>query len=153
VPAGRIRGADPAGLVPVRLLVGTRRGQGARPSDFSSCEVGELVMPHAHACDEPVDGPCGCRRSLVGLQTNRPTTTVEVADLPLTMDGLCAAVRASLGASGLLACIDDEEVADRWVADIAWELVQAGARFGVGTVVERRGRTLQARTGVPSEPG
>ena len=129
----------------MRLLVATRRGQGARPGDFSSCEAGELVMPPAHACDEPVDGSCGCRRSLVGLRTHRATTTVEVADLPLTMDGLCALVRASLTEAGYLGCIDDDEVAERWVADIAWELVQAGARFSVGTVLERRGRALQPR--------
>jgi hypothetical protein len=108
-------------------------------------------MPHLHACDEPVDGPCGCRRSLVGFRTQAATTTVEVADLPLTMDGLCDAVRTALTDAGMLACIDDADIAERWVTDIAWELVQAGARFGVGAVVERRGRTLQVRSGVPSK--
>jgi hypothetical protein len=135
----------------VRLLVATRRGQGARPTDFSSCEVGELLMPPAHACDEPVDGPCGCRRSLIGFRTHRATTTIEVVDLPLTMDELCGLVRASLAQGGWLGCIDDDEVADRWVSDVAWELVQAGARFAVGAVLERRGRTLQVRNGVPVE--
>jgi hypothetical protein len=107
-------------------------------------------MPHVHACEEPVDGPCGCRRSLVGLRSQQATTTVEVADLPLTMDDLCDDVRAALADAGWLDCIDDPDIAERWVADIAWELVQAGARFGVGTVLERRGRTLQVRAGVPS---
>jgi hypothetical protein len=107
-------------------------------------------MPPVHACDEPVDGPCGCRRSLVGFRTHHAATTFEVADLPLTMDELCSLVRASLEEAGWLGCIDEVEVADQWVADIAWELVQAGARFAVGTVLERRGRTLQPRTGVPA---
>ncbi len=137
----------------MRLLVATRRGQGARPGDFSSCEAGELVMPPVHACDEPVDGPCGCRRSLVGFRTHRATTTIEVADVPLAMDDLCAMVRESLSEAGWLGCVDDAEVADRWVSDIAWELVQAGARFAVGTVLERRGRTLQVRSVVPSPTG
>ena len=64
------------------------------------------------------------------------------------MDDLCAEVEASLSGGGWLACVDDPEIAERWVNDIAWELVQAGARFPVGTVLERRGRTLQVRAGV-----
>jgi hypothetical protein len=102
-------------------------------------------MPPVHACDEPVDGPCGCRRSLVGVETFEATTTVEVADLAMTMDELCDAVRKSLTTAGWLGCVDDAEVAEQWVADIAWELVQAGARFPAGTVLERRGRALQPR--------
>lgn len=109
-------------------------------------------MPHAHACEEDVDGPCGCHRSLVGIRSGEPTTTVEVADVPLDMDRLCADVRASLAAAGWLDCVDDDDVAERWVADIAWELVQAGARFPVGTVLERRGRALQVRDAVPATP-
>jgi hypothetical protein len=105
-------------------------------------------MPHVHACEEDVDGPCGCRRSLVGVRSLQPTTTVEVADVPLTLDELCEAVEASLAAGGWLACVDDDEVAERWIVDIAWELMQAGARFPVGAVLERRGRTLQVRAGV-----
>lgn len=109
-------------------------------------------MPHAHACDEPVDGPCGCRRSLMGLRSHGATTTVEVVDVALGMDDLCDAVRDSLAEAGWLAWVDDAEVADRWVTDIAWELVQAGARFPVGAVLERRGRSLEVRRGVPAEP-
>ena len=129
----------------MRLLVATLRTQGERHDDFAGCEPGELVMPPIHACDEPVEGPCGCRRSLVGMRSHEPTTTVEVVDLPLSLDELCEAVRQSLSAAGWLGCVDDTEVADRWVADIAWELVQAGARFPAGTVLERRGRALQPR--------
>lgn len=106
-------------------------------------------MPHVHACDEPVDGPCGCRRSLVGFRSHQPTTTFEVADVPITMDELCAAVRRSLAEAGWLGCVDDEDVANQWVSDIAWELCQAGARFAVGAVLERRGRTLQVRADMP----
>jgi hypothetical protein len=102
-------------------------------------------MPHVHACDEPVDGPCGCRRSLIGFRTFAATTTVEVAELSLTLDELCAEIRRSLDEAGWLACIDDADVADQWVTDIAWELIQAAARFPVGAVLERRGRALQAR--------
>lgn len=102
-------------------------------------------MPHVKACDEPLDGPCGCRRSLVGVRSHQPTTTVEVADVALSLDELCDTVRVSLAAAGWLACIDDPVVADRWVADIAWELVQAGARFPVGAVLERRDHALQER--------
>lgn len=129
----------------MRLLVATLRTQGDRHDDFIGCKPGELVMPPVHACDEPVDGPCGCRRSLVGFESYEATTTVEVVDLPLTMDDLCAAVRTSLEVAGWLGCVEDAEVADRWVADIAWELVQAGARFPAGAVLERRGRALQPR--------
>lgn len=129
----------------MRLLVATTRTQGDRADDFSWAEPGELVMPPFHACDEPVDGPCGCRRSLVGMRTTRPTTTIEVADVTLTLDQLCDTVRASLDGAGWLRCVDDVDVAERWVADIAWELVQAGARFPVGTVLERRGRALLRR--------
>lgn len=131
----------------MRLLVATRKGQGARGSDFSTSEPGELVLPPAHACDEDVDGPCGCRRSLVGMRTGRPTTTVEVADVDIDLEGLCAGIRDALAAAGLLGCVDDDDVAERWVSDLAWELVQAGARFPAGTVLERRGRTLQPRLG------
>lgn len=130
----------------MRLLIATLETQGNRTSDFARCRPGELVMPHIHACaDEAVDGGCGCRRSLVGFDSHQGVTTFSVADLALAMDDLAEAVRASLAAAGWLGAIEDPEVAERWVADIAWELMQAGARFAVGEVVERRGPTLQVR--------
>ncbi|MGH8775475.1 MAG: DUF7715 family protein [Jiangellaceae bacterium] len=129
----------------MRLLVATAMTQGHRPTDFTCCRPGEIVMPPLHACDEPVDGPCGCRRSLVGIDTHRPTTTFEVADLSLTLDDLAARVWTSLDSAGWIRCVDDAEVADRWVHDIAWELVQAGARFAVGGILERRGPALVLR--------
>lgn len=135
----------------MRLLVATRKGQGARGSDFAEAEPGEVVLPPAHSCDEDVDGPCGCRRSLVGATTGRPTTTVEVADVDLDLEGLCAAVRGALERAGLLGCVDDPDIAERWVSDVAWELVQAGARFPAGTVLERRGRTLRPRAGASAD--
>ncbi len=138
-------GRAAASLAPVRLLVATATSQGHRPSDFSCSVPGELVMPPLHACDEPVDGPCGCRRSLVGLESHRPTTTFEVADVPLSLDELSARVHESLEKAGWIACVDDAAVAERWVHDIAWELVQAGARFAVGGVLERRGPALVLR--------
>lgn len=130
----------------MRILIATLETQGDRASDFACCRPGELVMPHVHVChDEPVDGRCGCRRSLVGLDSHRGVTTFSVADLPLGMDELAEAVSDSLAAAGWLGAIEDPDVAERWVADIAWELMQAGARFAVGEVVERRGPTLQVR--------
>lgn len=129
----------------MRLFVATALTQGHRPTDFTNCRAGELVMPPWHSCEEPVDGPCGCRRSLIGLDTHGATTTFAVADLDITFDQLVASVRASLEDAGWIGCVDDPEVAEKWVHDIAWELVQAGAQFAVGGVFERRGPSLVLR--------
>ena len=81
----------------------------------------------------------------MGLVSHQATTTFEVVDIGLGLDELGAQVGVSLHAGGWLGCVEDRDVADRWVADIAWELMQAGARFVAGSVVERRGTTLQVR--------
>jgi hypothetical protein len=54
-------------------------------------------------------------------------------------------VWSSLEHAGWIGCVDDPAVAEQWVHDIAWELVQAGARFAVGGVLERRGPSLLLR--------
>lgn len=123
----------------MNLLTATSLTQGRRPSDFTWCVEGELVMPGIIICDrderEGADGGCGCGRSWNGLWSRKSTTTAMVRDLPLfTYDDVAEAVRACLGQAGWLALTDDPES------------MTAGA-FPAGTVLEIRLGDIAIREG------
>ena len=68
----------------MKVLVATRRTQGARPGDFHWGIDGELVwISEPCATDRRRLGRgCGCGRSFAGLASHRAVTTAEVRDLP-----------------------------------------------------------------------
>ncbi|MEW6657216.1 MAG: hypothetical protein AB1424_01020 [Thermodesulfobacteriota bacterium] len=66
----------------MKLLVATSATQGQRKNDFNFCTEGEFLS-FTFECDgETIDGPCGCRRSLSGLDSRKATTTMRVANVP-----------------------------------------------------------------------
>ena len=125
----------------MKVFVATREGQGARPNDFFWTLDEELVTFGSECC-EAIDGPCGCRRSMVGLMTRKATTTFTVVDLALTSEEYFKIVRESTARSfGLL---PPKEI-DRWARGDFEELVRMAAAFPVGAVLEKRGGAIRER--------
>jgi len=84
------------------VLVATERTQGQRPNDFCFAQEGELVRTQL-TCGKDrgdPDGPCGCLRSLSGVDTMLATTTVRVAPSRRDRDDYVAALTRSYHAAG-----------------------------------------------------
>src|SRR5688572_27701467 len=84
------------------VLTATPRTQGYRSNDFCFTTASEIVMFGSECDGESIDGSCGCRRSLVGLDSLKSTTTFLVARLPLSRQELLAKFTPSLRRSGWL---------------------------------------------------
>lgn len=125
----------------MKVLVATERGQGSRKNDFAHATPGELVT-FASECDgEPVDGACGCRRALGGVESHKATTTFTVEERPITLKDLTAALDKSLREGGWV----DEGEDDAWAREDAREIARIAAAFPVGAVIERRGNNFKTR--------
>ena len=130
----------------MRLLTATALTQGTRDNDYNWATEGELVTIDPPCdCDfgDP-DSACGCARGFAGMSSHRPTTTALVWDLDMTRADLRLALQAARADAGWV--LSGAEL-DREV-DL---LVEAGAHWPAGTVVERRLYQLNAR-GVLAEP-
>jgi len=122
----------------VKVLVATEKTQGARENDFCFVPEGEMVT-FGYECEgEATDGPCGCRRSLVGVECRKATTTMRVLDLAITRSKLEETCRHSLKQGGFG---DDPELA----ADCADCLILIARQFEDGAVIERRSDVFQER--------
>lgn len=85
----------------MKCLISTRETQGQRANDFCWVPSGELVMVPITICSgETADASCGCARSMVGTTTKSATTTVLVANLPITQDQMAKALKDSLEDAG-----------------------------------------------------
>jgi len=121
----------------MKILVATKQTQGQRKNDFSWTDDGEILC-FGFECDHSVDGPCGCRRSLNGLNTRKATTTMMVADLPLTKEALQALIFKSEAQAGWRPTEVD-------TAKHAEALIDLAESFPVGAVLERRGEVFKRR--------
>ena len=123
----------------MRVLVATQQMQGERHNDFYWCDEGELVtFDPLHHDGEEVDGSCGCRRSMAGTRTFRPTTTIKVAESDLTKQeyiDFIVDVKDKQGWGGPY---------ERWAPEID-VLLGIAEQYPVGTVLERRGDIIQVR--------
>lgn len=129
----------------MKIFVATSKGQNGRKSDFCSAEEGELLT-FALECErdkEDCDGRCGCRRSLLGIDSNGVTTTFAVAELPLKSAQYEERVISYFSAKGWFDISD--ESARAIFANDAIILLEEAARFPVGIVLEKRGDTIQIR--------
>lgn len=125
----------------IRTIVATKRGQGARPDDFSWVDEDELVI-FPLECDRDrgrADGGCGCARSFAGLTSRCSTTTAKVADLDMSRDQYIDAILASMTGAGWTTYTRADAEAD------AEELLGMFSDWTVDTVVEKRGTTIQNR--------
>lgn len=122
-----------------KVLVSTNEMQGKRSSDFCHIPDGEIVMfPMIECSGEKIDGGCGCRRSMSGVETHKATTTMKVVEKDLDPEELYIVIRDSLKTAGW---IRDREAVLFYVK----ELLEFAEQFEVGDIVERRGNKLKKR--------
>lgn len=113
------------------VLVATRETQGDRDNDFCFVPEGELVRWGTECSGATVDDYCGCRRSMVGFDCHKATTTMKVVDVDITPEEYVAKYKQSLVDCGLMMS-QDGVVAD------ALDLSDEAEELGLGTIVERR---------------
>lgn len=101
---------------------------------------GELLR-FAFECDgERIDGPCGCRRALIGIECHKGTTTCVVQELPISEQEFAEKIAASYAATGF-SMLTSEDAREE-----AMQLMQLAAAFPTGCVVEKRGNKFVSRT-------
>ncbi len=129
----------------MRVFVATTEGQGQRNTDFSYLAENELVTVDVLECDrEEIDGACGCRRALAGLESRLAGTTARVEERAITRGELRAIIEKSERVGGWLEGEIMQSERAR-IDDITTELMQLADAFAVGTIVERRGVVVQER--------
>lgn len=124
----------------MRFLVATRLTQGQRKNDFCFAKEDELVRFGTECDGEKVDGACGCRRSMIGMESSKGTTTMKVVDLDLSRGDLFKRMNQSFIKSGWGAIVDDKLVAQ----DVD-EIIRIAEFFPLGSVIEKRGSHYGAR--------
>ena len=129
----------------MKILVVTKKTQGVRKGDCCWCKEGELVK-FGFECDrdnENIDGTCGCKRSMSGIECHKATTTMKVIDMDISEDDYIHRIKDSLVKAGwggigidtLALAIED-----------AKELSRLANTFDVGDIIEKRGDIFQERT-------
>jgi hypothetical protein len=120
----------------MKILAATEETQGKRPNDFCWAEEGEIVTFGSQCPDEAVDGPCGCRRALRGLETRKATTTFRVVERPdLRLADLADLVARSLVAGGWYPDVKQARTAAVVHAN---RLAEVALAHEDGAVLERR---------------
>ncbi len=128
-----------------KVMVATKETQGRRKNDFCWATEGEILRFGMECDGEEVDGGCGCRRSLVGVDSMKATTTAKVVEMPgIDEKSLATIVGASLTKAGWGHLAPKEDF-ERYAADDAAELLRIAATFNEGDVIEKRGETIQTR--------
>lgn len=131
----------------MHVLVSTSRTQGQRKNDFCWVPEGEMVTFGSECDGEAVDGHCGCRRAMTGMDSMKSTTTFLVEDRPdLTLEGLAELVYASHEKGGCHFGGPEREAENReWALADARDLASLAEAFPVGMIVEKRGTQFQER--------
>jgi hypothetical protein len=125
----------------MKLLVITHEGQGKRKNDFCFPEEGEIAFFGSECDHEKVDGACGCKRSMVGLDSLTGSTTMKVADVSITRQEL----EERLSHHFMENWNFDAATAKTEAAAMATQLIRLVMAFPVGALIERRGSRLQGR--------
>jgi hypothetical protein len=123
----------------VKILTATSRTQGQRRDDYYWLTDGEPVYLGMTCDGARADDKCGCARAWTGLDTHKSGTTAQVTDTDLTREQYTARYGESLAAAGWTG------IAPADLASMAGELLGIAAHFPAGTVVEHRGRNINAR--------
>ena len=129
----------------MKIFVATNTGQSARANDFHDAEEGELLT-FAIECErdeQDCDGKCGCRRSLLGIETGGTTTTFVVAEIPLKPAEYEQLVVDFFCARGWFDSSDEEAV--HIFRNDARIIAEAAKDFTVGIVLEKRDDVIQTR--------
>ena len=128
----------------MKVLVATGEAQGQRSNDFNWCREGEPVKFGTECDGEAVDGQCGCKRSMAGVESNKSTTTMKVVWMDLSRDELADMLRDNYKRAGWYKLMGPEGAEERIQSEVT-ELLRMASDFPVGCVVEKRGDTLQIR--------
>jgi len=125
-----------------RYLVATEETQGERKNDFNWCGVEEPVY-FGFECDGgSVDDRCGCKRAMSGVDTAKATTTMRVHEVD--KEELTSILQR------LTTHFEDgwkmtREEALNEAEEQVKEVLRIAEVFPPGTIIEKRGRNLQAR--------
>lgn len=106
----------------MRVLKATSKTQGHKSTDFCWTTEGEILRQGFVCCDSE---RCGCDRSLVGVESNKSTTTFLVDEAPMTEEELWRAISDSYVAAGFGA--DDESIEDSIAMHRMAEVLPLGA--------------------------
>jgi hypothetical protein len=126
----------------MKVLVSTTETQGRRKNDFCFVPEGELVKFGSECDGEKIDGSCGCRRAMCGLETHKATTTMKVEEREMTAEEFENAVYDSLKSAGW---VRDEDEGREWAKEEADELQRLADFFRVGDILEKRGNKFKVR--------
>jgi hypothetical protein len=130
----------------MRILISTNLTQGDRGNDFCHVPEGEILGFTSECDGEPVDGKCGCRRSMRGILSHRATTTMKVVDIDITKEGLSRAILNSY--QSIDGAKDSQDPKDRKLAgEDAEELIHIAASLPIGAIIEKRGNRFRVRSG------
>jgi hypothetical protein len=125
----------------MRVLVATTETQGQRKNDFFNADEGELVHFGSECDGEDVDGSCGCRRCMSGLDTAKATTTFKIVEMDMTEEDLTAKLATFYHDKWHIEGSEANELAVEEVSD----LNSIVATFDIGEVLEKRGNSIQSR--------
>ena len=129
----------------IKVITSTSETQGQRGNDFCHTPDGEIVRFGLECDGETIDGSCGCRRSMIGIDCLKGTTTVTVSESQISYETFCDKIRKSyLNSWGKLDKAELFDLEDAITAEID-DLLNIAASFPVGTVLEKRGNGLVAR--------
>lgn len=116
----------------MKLLICTNKGQGKRNNDFCWTNEGEIAIFGMECSRERLDGACGCRRSMVGIDTRKATTTVEVAEVDMDHEGFKQRIRTSEIKAGF------GEPSEERIELMALTVEDEAEPWPIGTILERR---------------
>jgi len=133
----------------MKVLVSTHKDQGIRPSDFCWIPDDELVLwpTECDADGDEIDGGCGCRRSMIGMDCKKTTTTFTVADVDMTIDAYLWKLIQSERQMGFIS----ETQSGAFFGDLkktiqrGLGLLKVAEQYSINAILERRGGVIQER--------
>ena len=128
----------------MKVLVATEEGQGKRKNDFFWATGGELVHFPFECDGETVDGRCGCRRSMGGMESHKGTTTFKIVEKDISEADFLEKLIQSYKSAGWFKEEPDKDWKKALAAD-AKELHELAESLPLGRVIEKRGNVIQVR--------
>jgi hypothetical protein len=128
----------------MKILVATNQTQGKRKNDFCHAEEDEIVKFSSECDGEAVDGNCGCHRSMSGCTSGKATTTMRVEDRNMHVEEYIEIIRQSYKTGGWYDLMGIKDAEASIMQDVK-DLLKVAKDFPAGTIVEKRGNTIQER--------
>lgn len=127
-------------------LVATKHSQGTRDNDFCHADDGELLHFCSECDGERIDGKCGCKRAMVGMQSSKATTTMLIKDVPHSEEELRIKLFETLKREGWVdVTTNDDQEWEEMIREEVKEVMGLCEFFGENTVLEKRGDEFVAR--------